>query len=148
MPSWALLRLPPSAVGSYGPIDTGGLLEEYATGTNYASAGLALVGEYGPELVLMHGGEEVIDAARTRELLQQVSVPAASVDAIPDMSVGGAGESVQINVPVSINIDGDATPEMVDRLENIISDLQEGFADRVLEVVEDAATDKARRSYS
>ncbi|MFD7015892.1 hypothetical protein [Streptomyces sp. NPDC059928] len=41
----------------------------YWTGTNYASPGLALVGERGPELVNFRGGEKVHNAAETRDLL-------------------------------------------------------------------------------
>lgn len=36
----------------------------YATGTNYAAPGLAWVGENGPELVKMRGGEQVIPAGQ------------------------------------------------------------------------------------
>ena len=40
----------------------------YAGGTNYAEPGLALVGELGPELMIMQGGEKILTAAETREL--------------------------------------------------------------------------------
>ncbi|OLZ74246.1 hypothetical protein AV521_00675 [Streptomyces sp. IMTB 2501] len=43
----------------------------YWTGTNYASPGLALVGEKGPELVNFRGGERVYNNAETRDLLGQ-----------------------------------------------------------------------------
>ncbi len=41
----------------------------YWTGTAYASPGLALVGERGPELVNFRGGERVYNDAETRDLL-------------------------------------------------------------------------------
>ena len=41
----------------------------FADGTDWAPRGLALVGERGPELVRMRGGEQVIPADRTRALL-------------------------------------------------------------------------------
>lgn len=41
----------------------------YALGTNNASRGVALVGENGPEIVMMRGGEKVIPADDTRRIL-------------------------------------------------------------------------------
>lgn len=41
----------------------------FASGTDWAPRGLALVGERGPELVRFGGGEQVIPADRTRQLL-------------------------------------------------------------------------------
>ncbi len=43
----------------------------YAIGTNYAEAGLALVGENGPELMMMQGGEKILTAAETRKLQEE-----------------------------------------------------------------------------
>ena len=45
----------------------------YAVGTENASPGVALVGEQGPELMLMQGGEKVLNAAETKDLLQEYS---------------------------------------------------------------------------
>lgn len=45
----------------------------YATGTDNAAPGFALVGENGPELVLFHGGETVLNAAETAETLRHVT---------------------------------------------------------------------------
>jgi phage-related tail protein len=44
----------------------------YATGTDYAKAGLALVGEEGPELVNFKGGEKVYTAEETQSLLGRI----------------------------------------------------------------------------
>lgn len=41
----------------------------YASGTNSAARGLAMVGERGPELVQFRGGERVYDAQRTRGMM-------------------------------------------------------------------------------
>lgn len=41
----------------------------YASGTNYARSGLAVVGENGPELLNFRGGESVANAQATRNLL-------------------------------------------------------------------------------
>ena len=48
------------------PDDLGTTVEgENAIGTDYAARGLHLVGEEGPELVMMHGGEKVLTAHET-----------------------------------------------------------------------------------
>ena len=41
----------------------------FATGTNNAPSGLALVGEQGPELIDFHGGERVYNANATRDIM-------------------------------------------------------------------------------
>ena len=46
-----------------------GKLQTYAQGTNYAPEGYAMVGERGPELVRMGGGERVYTANQTRKML-------------------------------------------------------------------------------
>ncbi|MCM1299903.1 MAG: phage tail tape measure protein, partial [[Eubacterium] siraeum] len=46
-----------------------GGLNAYASGTSYAGRGLALVGERGPELVMMRGGETVYNAQETKAIL-------------------------------------------------------------------------------
>lgn len=47
----------------------GSMFSGYASGTTDATPGLHLVGEYGPELVRMAGGEQVYTAAETRAIL-------------------------------------------------------------------------------
>ena len=56
-----------SASGTSVTVNTHG----YAIGTNYAEAGLALVGENGPELMMMQGGEKILTAAETRALQEE-----------------------------------------------------------------------------
>ena len=47
----------------------GGVFDGFATGTNSASRGLAVVGEAGPELVNFRGGEQVLNAHNTQKAL-------------------------------------------------------------------------------
>lgn len=44
-------------------------IPHFANGTNDAPRGLALVGEYGPELVRFNGGEQVLNASNTQKAL-------------------------------------------------------------------------------
>jgi phage-related tail protein len=54
--------------GLFKGLNLGGL-PGYASGTMSAASGLALVGEQGPELVQMRGGERVYDARQTDRML-------------------------------------------------------------------------------
>jgi hypothetical protein len=47
----------------------GGVFGGYATGTDNARRGLAMVGEAGPELVKFRGGEQVLNARSTQKAL-------------------------------------------------------------------------------
>jgi len=60
----------------------------YASGTSYAEAGMALVGEEGPELVMMHGGETVLNAQETKARLGESVV----ITIAPSFSVTGNGD--------------------------------------------------------
>lgn len=63
---------------------------KYARGTDSAASGWALVGEEGPELVRMKGGERVFDHATSKKM-------AAAMGDLPGLSLGrqvGAGLSV------------------------------------------------------
>lgn len=46
----------------------------YASGTSSAERGFALVGEEGPEIVFMNGGETVLDAAETAKAQKELSI--------------------------------------------------------------------------
>jgi len=100
----------------------------YASGTKSAARGWAWVGERGPELMYMGGGEVVLPA----------DVSAAVTGATPASSDISTG-----SVQVTFEINGDVTTESVDRLEAYGDD----FASRVRQVIEDVTSDMARRLY-
>ena len=84
-------------------------ISAYASGTTSANAGLALVGEYGPELVYFKGGERVLTAEETREAMRTV-YPTA-----PQMAYLGAGApgiarsggiQLRATIAVPLEIDG------------------------------------------
>lgn len=56
-------------IGVDGPGAHGGQ-NAVATGTSYAARGLTLVGEHGPELMEMSGGERVANAGQTAEMMR------------------------------------------------------------------------------
>jgi len=71
------------ASGNYSnPVNTHGWYSNaYASGTDSAAPGLALVGEEGPELVMLRGGEKILNAEETKELQREyVSIAPAFLE--------------------------------------------------------------------
>lgn len=107
----------------------------YATGTESAEPGFALVGEKGPELIYFNGGEKVVNAAQTAAMRSQPAISALVPPA------GDANSPVTIQV--SFNIQGTASPETVASLQEFGSE----FAEHVLDIIEQHDIDVARRAY-
>ncbi len=106
----------------------------YASGTQSAEPGFALVGEEGPELVWFNGGEKVMDAGQTASMRAQ---PALSALVAP---VTGSESGSPVSIQVSFNIQGNATPETVASLQEFGDD----FAQRVQDVVSGMLADRER----
>ena len=78
-----------SAMGSITSATTGTMrsanssVPRYATGTRNARGGLAVVGENGPELVNLRGGEHIYTNGQTRSLLggDSISIGQITIDA-------------------------------------------------------------------
>lgn len=131
----------------------------YAVGTQSAAPGFALVGENGPELVYFNGGEQVMTAAETAAMRDSLSIQAVAfapqlMEAMSAMR-GADRQSAQalsatsdskapFSIQITFDIDGNITPETAESLRAYGDD----FAERVLEVLEDAGMDTRRRSYS
>lgn len=109
-------------------------LNGYASGTQSADQGFAIVGENGPELMFFEGGEQVLNARETAALQAR-----PAVSALPAFS--GGGEPVVIQV--YFQIEGSASPETVARLQQY----GEEFAANVIRVYENHILDNARRRY-
>ena len=99
----------------------------YASGTTSAEAGLALVGEEGPEFVMMHGGEAVLNAADTHSAIEAMT--ATSDSAVP--------------VQVNITVEGDVNHGVMDRLESY----GEEFAEHVRAVIREDNINAQRGAY-
>lgn len=73
-----------------------------ATGTRNAEPGWTLVGEYGPEIVYMQGGEGVLNAAQTKDVLpalddRYTNTRAESAEAPAPKETAQAAESAAVN---------------------------------------------------
>ena len=107
----------------------------YATGTESAEPGWAMVGENGPELMFFNGGEKVLNAAQT-SALQAKSEPAVSAKLAP---TNGSKPPVS----VTFEIQGNATQETVQDLRQFADEI----VARVMDTMEDAEADEARGAF-
>ena len=107
----------------------------YATGTENAEPGWAMVGENGPELMFFNGGEKVLNATQTSEL-QAKSEPAVSAKLA---TTRGSAPPVQ----VTFQIEGNATQETVQDLRAFADEI----VGRVMDTIEDAQADAARGAF-
>lgn len=135
---------------------TAGSIPGYAVGTQSAAPGFALVGENGPELVYFNGGEQVMTAEETAAMRESMEIQAITfapqlLEALhaihgdgalsAEPGAGSGAGSVELQIVFQIN--GGASPETVDALR----EYGDEFAERVLEVMEEAGIDTARRAY-
>lgn len=127
-------------------------LPAYASGTEAAERGMALVGENGPELVFFNGGEQVLNARETAAMQNDMEVMAfapqllmalsqrsadSAISAISGMHGGGS------NISVVFQIEGSADETTV----AVLQAYGDEFAERVLEVIREADYDAERRAY-
>ena len=110
----------------------------YASGTDYAEPGFALVGEKGPELVAFGGGEKVLNASETSQALSN------GAEAVSALS-GRGSSSFSLNFSPSYNISGGGdTASIQSMLESVNSSLLNELEDRIAEI----ENDQARRAYA
>ena len=103
--------------------------QEDAIGTDYAAEGLTLVGEEGPELVYMNGGEKVLTANETVNALS---------------AAGGGGNNVDVNFSPSFNVSGGNASE----IRAILEEQSQNMRDQITEIMEDIVTDRMRVAYA
>ena len=99
----------------------------YASGTTSAETGLALVGEEGPEFVMMRGGEAVLNAADTHSAIEAMT------------STSDSSVPVQVN----ITVEGDVNDGVMERLETY----GEEFAAQVRAVIREDNINAQRGAY-
>lgn len=102
-----------------------------AIGTDYASEGLHLVGEEGPELVYMGGGEKILTANET-------------VNAISGAS-GDGGSVIEVQFSPVFNVSGGGN---VSEIRSMLEDQSASLREQVESIMEDVLSDKRRTAYA
>ena len=112
----------------------------FAGGTPNAPEGFAMVGENGPELVYLHGGERILDAQET-----QRTMDAMSIQPVNAMSTSGSGGQYSIEYKPQYNISGSIN---ADELQDVLDRHDAGMRDRLEEMLDDIENDRTRRKYA
>lgn len=110
-------------------------LPAYASGTDGAEAGLALVGEYGPELVVFGGGEKVFTADETRGILN-VHSPQLTAESDTAQSV-----IITISPHFAVNAAYDTD------IEEILRSFNDELVENVMNALDEAGVDAKRGVY-
>ena len=126
----------------------------YALGTDYATAGVHLVGENGPELVLFKGGEEVVPADDTETLLNNSTrnvIPDSLLTTTysdsnndshnGDSSANEKTYNLNINGSGSIKVDGSTSKE------EVVAIMLEQAKPIFMSILEDEITEEGDDSY-
>lgn len=121
--SAALSRAPQTVLKDYHGRPTAiSAYDEYAEGTDYAASGWALVGEEGPELVQMRGGEKVYTAAETSSMF------------------GGNKITISPNFVINGSVGADT--------EQNLREFADQLVDMVKDALDEAGIDKRRSVYA
>lgn len=102
-----------------------------------------MVGEMGPELVMMNGGEKVFTAAETAAILASANSP-VSADALSAQAVGSGGNETKVDLTVNYTINGGTSES---ELRSVLEKQNDNLRDLILETVREANVDSARRNY-
>lgn len=118
-------------------------INAYASGTQSAEPGFALVGENGPELVYFRGGEQVATAEETEALSNRRAIDADPVSAIS--APRSSSNTIHIEVKPEYNINGSANPE---ELRSMLNEQTQNLRAMVEDVMADIESDRERSVYA
>ena len=114
-------------------------LPGFAGGTDNAPEGFAVVGEHGPELVYLNGGEKILDAGETQQVMSSNAISAESGRS------GESGGGVVIEFKPQYNITGSMN---ADELYAVLEEHDANMRGQLEDILHDIETDKYRRSYA
>ena len=122
----------------------GGEVQAYATGTQEAEKGFAVVGENGPELVYFNGGEKVLNASETEAVAEKRSLEAEPVSAVS--AAGGTnGNTYHIELSPEYHIGGSMDS---DELRSVMDEQNANLRLMIEEVLEEIESDRERSVYA
>lgn len=117
----------------------------YASGTLDAEPGWKWVGELGPELMYMHGGEAVIPSNISMLMAEMAGTREAGSNAISASISPYSGMSrISINPVYNIAVGSAADAE---ELRDALSRINDDLVDRVIEKIDDRYADNRRCAY-
>ena len=108
----------------------------FAGGTNNAPRGVAMVGEEGPELMYLHGGEQILNTQDTQRVLDNNAMSAE-----PDSRSG----NTIIEFKPQYNITGSMNAQ---ELQGVLEEHDANMRDQLEDMLRDIGTDRYRREYS
>lgn len=126
-------------------------LRGFASGTDNAPRGVALVGEEGPELMFLRGGEQIVPADKTREMLyravaEREQAENSRVIDFPHVKVAEYDSGgITVNVSPTYNVEAGAD---ADRLQAVFDRNNEQLKRLILKTVEEAQRDARRRAFA
>lgn len=112
----------------------------FAKGTKNAPEGMAIVGEKGPELVYFNGGETVIPADKTAQMVKAVDAEAAGA-ATKNIVNNGSNYSMQFSP--SINVESGVT---ADQVKSVIQQQTVSLRDQMEDMLAEITQDENRRN--
>jgi hypothetical protein len=114
----------------------------FAGGTASAPPGYAIVGEDGPELMRLRGGERIFNADETQQALDNTYGGASSVNAL----AGATGANVYtIDFKPQYNITGSSN---ADEIRTVLEQQSAGLRSQLEEMLDDIENDRNRRKYA
>ena len=127
-------------------ISLGGMIGKlfgFAGGTPSAPPGYALVGEEGPELVKLRGGERILNADDTARAMDNSYESAEPVNAI--QSAGTGNNVYTIDFKPQYNITGSMN---ADQLQAVLESHTQDMRSQIEDILDDIDNDRGRRRYA
>ena len=126
-------------------------IKGYASGTTNAPPGWSWVGEEGPELMRMHGGEQILPAGISQEVMEnynaysRYTTAQAIQSARPALEVMGTASTAEgrPKMDLHFHIEAGASPETVNAWQDYAN--RGELKATILEVMEEADADTRRR---
>lgn len=132
----------------FGKLFNGG----YAEGTDFATRGVHLVGENGPELVVFNGGEQVIPSDDTEDILSRsngnLNVP-ESLLSMPTTTYSDSEEPRESKKTIEININGQGAIKVDGSMsrEEVVDIMVENARPIMMSILQDEMTEEGEGSY-
>ena len=114
-----------------------------AIGADPTHAGVYMVGEEGPELVMMSGGERIFTADETEAILRRTNLDAAM--AAPAALSSPSGNETNIVFAPVYNISGGSNTEQI---RTMIEEHDEGMRSRLEDILKEIEVDERRRAFA